>query len=84
MATPRKTAASQQLKQHLGIPAGRLLELQQETLLPQPYTITDPLVVTPPTKARVDKMAEAQMSLMIYNSMLKEAFAAPNTYPAWP
>jgi hypothetical protein len=56
-----------------GVPAGRLLELQLETVLPQPYVISDTITVTPPTKARADKIRESQMVVMIYNQLLNEA-----------
>jgi hypothetical protein len=56
-----------------GVPSGRLLQLQQETNLPKPYVITDELVITPPTKARGDKIREAQMVVMIYTQLLNEA-----------
>ena len=61
------------VKTHLGVPAGRLLELQLETTLPQPYVISDTITVLPPTKARADKIREAQMTIMVYNSLLGEA-----------
>lgn len=56
-----------------GLPAGRLLELQRETNLPQPYVVTDDIVITPPTKERSDKINESQMVVMIYNQLLNEA-----------
>jgi hypothetical protein len=56
-----------------GVPAGRLLELQQETSLPQPYVVTDTIVITPPTKTRADKIRESQMVVMIYSQLLNEA-----------
>lgn len=59
----------------LGVPAGRLLELQLETNLPEPYVVTDTITVTPPTKARADKIRESQMVVMIYNQLLNEALS---------
>lgn len=58
-----------------GVPAGRLLELMQETNLPKPYVLTDDLVITPPTKARGDKIRESQMVVLIYNQLLNEALS---------
>lgn len=58
-----------------GVPAGRLLELQQETNLPQPYVVSDTITVIPPTKARADKIREAQMVVLIYNQLLNEALS---------
>lgn len=57
----------------LGVPAGRLLELQQETNLPKPYVVTDAITVMPPTKERADKIRESQMVILIYNQLLNEA-----------
>lgn len=58
-----------------GTPAGRLLELQLETNLPQPYVVTDTITITPPTKERADRIREAQMVVLIYNQLLNEALA---------
>ena len=59
----------------LGVPAGRLLELQLETNLPERYVVTDTIVITPPTKARADKIRESQMVVMIYTQLLNEALS---------
>src|SRR5437763_8889873 len=56
-----------------GIPAGRLLELQRETKLPQPYVVTDTITIAPLTKDRADKCRESQMVILIYNQLLNEA-----------
>lgn len=62
-----------------GVPAGRLLELQSETILPDPYVVTDTITITPPTKARADKIRESQMAAMMYNTMLNSAIGDPTT-----
>lgn len=64
--TARKTPS-------VGVPAGRLLELQLETLIPEPYVVTDQITLTPPTRARADKIREAQMLMMAYNAILTDA-----------
>jgi hypothetical protein len=58
---------------NFGAPAGRLLELQLETNLPQPYVVTDKITIIPPTTERANKIREAQMVLMIYGQLLSEA-----------
>lgn len=61
------------------IPAGRLLELQSETVIPEPYVVTDSITITPPTKARADKIREAQMTVLVYNTLLNEAMRQTGT-----
>jgi hypothetical protein len=56
-----------------GVPSGRLLELQRETKLPEPYVVTDTITIAPLTKDRADKCRESQMVILIYNQLLNEA-----------
>ena len=60
------------VKPAAAIPAGRLLELLLETALPAPYVVTNTITITPPTKARADAMRQAQMSMMVYQTLLNE------------
>jgi len=75
--TASKAAAAKRVVplQNFGAPAGRLLELQLETNLPQPYVVTDKITVAPPTKERADRINEAQMVIMIYSQLLNDAMA---------
>lgn len=77
--TVKKTSPRPALRPSSGVPAGRLLELQLETNIPKPYVVTDQLTIAPPTKARADKIREAQMVVMVYNTLLSEAMRRPNT-----
>ncbi|MGA7054982.1 MAG: hypothetical protein WBZ37_27690 [Mycobacterium sp.] len=72
-AAPRPSTAALAIKPALGIPAGRLLELQLETNLPKPYVVTDTITIVPPTKERADKMRESQLTIMVYSQLLSEA-----------
>lgn len=65
------------VKQPFGVPAGRLLELQQETVTPEPYVVTSKIVIEPPTKARADRIREQQMTIMVAQTMLNTAVANP-------
>lgn len=62
-----------------GLPAGRLLALQRETIIPVPYVVTDTITITPLTKERADKVREAQMTVMVYNTLLSEAMRQKGT-----
>jgi hypothetical protein len=76
---PAKKAAPRPIKQPPPpvIPAGRLLELQLETNLPQPYVLTDTITVYPPNKARADKIREAQMTKLVYSALLSQTMNTP-------
>lgn len=77
----RKTAtakvSSLPIKQPYGVPAGRLLELQMETVTPEPYVVTDQITIMPPTKERADKIREQQYAIMYAQTMLNSAIANP-------
>lgn len=77
--TVKKAAPRPVLKPASGIPAGRLLELQLETNIPQPYVVTDDITISPPTKVRADKIREAQMTVLVYNTLLSEAMRQAGT-----
>ena len=51
----------------------RLLKLQLETGLAEPYRITSDLVIKPPTKARGSAMNEAALRLGILQNLLSQA-----------
>lgn len=55
--------------------SARLLELHAETNNPEPYEITDQLVVTPPTRTRVKAMNTAEMKLYFSQQVLNEALS---------
>lgn len=80
MTTTRKSPANRlSLKPPTGVPSGRLLALQLETKLPQPYVVTDDITIAPPTKARADKIRTAQMTVLVYNALMNEAMGQPGT-----
>lgn len=93
--TTRKTTVSAlqkpvngvEVKQPFGVPAGRLLELQQETVTPEPYVVTSKIVIEPPTKERADRIREQQMTIMVAQTMLNRVAAEPDapeeTLNAW-
>lgn len=71
-----------------GKPSERLQALLLSTNPPTPYEVTDQIVVTPPTKARRQRMTEATMSIAVQQSLLAEAMnhvlAARPEYPSMP
>lgn len=54
----------------------RLLDLTAETRTPEPYPVTDTLVVTPPTRTRRRAMYEADVKMFMTRQMLAQAIAA--------
>lgn len=78
-ALPKKPVNGVTVKQPFGVPAGRLLELQQETVTPDPYVVTDRITIDPPTKERADRIREQQMIIMVAQTMLNAAIANPGT-----
>lgn len=57
----------------LGEPVGRLAQLFAETVVPQPYAVTDKIVIRPPTKASREAMANAQAALLLYQALFNQA-----------
>jgi hypothetical protein len=56
----------------------RLLKLSAATNLPQPYQVTDTLVITPPTMKRGTEMRSAHMSMLVAQTLLAEAMRRGN------
>lgn len=54
----------------VGEPAGRLLELSLETNVPDPYVITEDIVIAPPTKNAAKRMNEAHQAVVVYGAIL--------------
>lgn len=54
----------------------RLMDLCAETRIPQPYPITDTLVVTPPDRHRRRGMYEADIAIFMARQMLAQALKA--------
>lgn len=53
--------------------SARLLELSAETNLPDPYPVTDTIVIQPPTRTRRKAMYEAEMTMYMTRRMLAQA-----------
>jgi len=62
----------------------RLLKLQLETGVSEPYKITSDLVVEPPTKARGTAMSEAATRMGILQALLSQAINQSIPRPARP
>ena len=71
-----------------GKPSERLQKLLRDTNTPEPWEVTDDIVITAPTKRRRQQMTEAQMSIAVQQQLLSEAMnyvlAARPEYPNMP
>lgn len=74
MAEPRKRGVV-----NLGAPSERLLKLAIDSHVPDPYEVTDTIVIEPLTKKRGTALREAHMSLLVYQTLLNAAMQRTNT-----
>ncbi|MBY0440987.1 MAG: hypothetical protein K2Q25_02430 [Mycobacteriaceae bacterium] len=65
--------AARKASMDLGEPTGRLAQLFAETVVPQPYHVTNKVVIQPPTKASMEAMTNAQTALLLYQALFNEA-----------
>ena len=72
MASPKKPLKTSAV---IAEPAGRLLELSLETNLPEPYRISEDIVIQPPTKNSAVKLNEAHHAVIVYGAMLQGLLA---------
>src|SRR5689334_19217891 len=69
------TAASKNRKNPMRTTAlsARLMELAAQTNDPQPYPVTDTIVVPPPTRTRRTAMNNAEQTLFVLRSLMASA-----------
>lgn len=65
--------APAKVKQPRSALSARLLALHAETNLPQPYEVTEGLVVSPPGRKRSQAMSDAETRLYLYSALLQQA-----------
>lgn len=56
-----------------GEPSGRLAELFAKTVVPEPYAVTDKIVIQPPTKTEWEQLDQLQTQRMAGNFFLAQA-----------
>lgn len=61
--------------------SSRLLELSADTNLPQPYPVTEAIVVQPPTRTRRQAMHDAELRMFVNAQQLAKAMAAASEPP---
>ncbi|MCV7354497.1 hypothetical protein [Mycolicibacterium fluoranthenivorans] len=67
------------------VPSERLQKLLLDTNRPDPYPVTDTLVIVPPTKKRRDELRESHREIEIAQQLLARALlTAPSPRPEFP
>jgi len=56
-----------------GVPSERLQKLLLSTTTPEPWAVTDQIVIEPPTKRRRQQLADAEMAIAVQQKLLGEA-----------
>jgi hypothetical protein len=67
---------TQKVKQPRSAMSARLLELSAETSTPEPYPVTETIVVQPPTRTRRKDMNAAEMKMYLCTQLLSQAINA--------
>lgn len=67
---------SEKVKQLRSAMSARLLELTAEYSTPEPYEVTDSIVVQPPTRTRRKAMNAAEMKMYLCSQLLMQAIHA--------
>lgn len=73
MTVAKRQAVQKKSVAPLGEPSGRLLELFAKTVVPQPYQVSDQIVVQPLTKTLRSRLGELRNQRMVGNFFLAEA-----------